>query len=229
MAHEEKHFLGSTLLRDTVIGMSDGLTVPFALAAGLSGAVTSNSIILTAGIAELVAGSISMGLGGYLAGRTDVEHYEGELKREYKEIDDIPEEERREVRDVFEEFGLSDSTRNQLVNEIASQKDKWVQFMMRFELGLSKPDPKQAARSAASVGGSYAMGAMIPLSAYIFTTNPHDGLFYSSILTLLALCIFGYLKNLLTGQNPFRGAMTIMFTGACAAAAAFLVARLVQS
>jgi VIT1/CCC1 family predicted Fe2+/Mn2+ transporter len=227
MRHREQHFRATTFLRDLVIGMSDGLTVPFALAAGLSGAVSSNSLILTAGIAELVAGAISMGFGGYLAGRTDVEHYEGEMKREYTEVEQIPEEERKEVRAVFAQYGFGSETLDRIVEELSRNKDQWVEFMMRFELGMEKPDGEQAVRSAVTIGGAYALGGLIPLSPYFLATGPRAGLVYSSVVTMLALAGFGYAKSRLTGQPPASGALKVVAVGAAAAACAYGIARLV--
>lgn len=227
-SHAEGHFRGSVFLRDVVIGMSDGLTVPFALAAGLSGAVNSNAIILTAGLAEIVAGSISMGLGGYLAGKTETELYEGELKREYQEIEEIPEEEKQEVRVALSHYGLSHNTKELVVNELTKDKHQWVEFMMRFELGLEEPAGGQATKSALSIGGSYAVGGIVPLIPYLLTNHPREGLIYSSITTLCALGIFGYVKSNLTGQPPFGGAVRVVVTGALAAAAAYTIASFVQ-
>ncbi len=224
--HEEKHFSGSQIVRDIVIGMSDGLTVPFALAAGLSGVNLPNSTILTAGMAEIVAGSIAMGLGGYLAGRTEIDHYESELKREYHEVDNFYEKEKQEVREVFQEYGLSHESQNLIVDEMAKDKDKWVNFMMRFELGLEKPDINRARQSALTIGFSYIIGGIVPLSAYfpMFSSKPQDGLFYSCIVTALCLFIFGYFKTKIIGQPPLKGAIKILLIGALAAASAYFVA-----
>jgi VIT1/CCC1 family predicted Fe2+/Mn2+ transporter len=226
--HKENHFKDSILLRDIVIGLSDGLTVPFALAAGLSSAVGSNSLILTAGIAEIVAGSISMGLGGYLAGKTEVEHYQGELKREYREIEEIPEEEKNEVRSALAQYDLAHETKELIVEDLSKNKHNWVNFMMRFELGLEEPDRKQAGRSALAIGGSYAVGGIIPLLAYFLTQNPHDGLIYSTLMTVTALSVFGYAKSQVTGQPPLKGALRVVITGTLAAVAAYFVARLLR-
>ena len=145
--HIEAHFTANDTVRDIVIGMADGLTVPFALAAGLSGAVSATNIIVTAGIAEIAAGSIAMGLGGYLAARGDEEHYQSELRREYEEIETKPEAERAEVKEVLLEFGLTDDQAGLVVDSLSKDPDAWVRFMMRFELGLEQPDPKRAPRS----------------------------------------------------------------------------------
>ncbi|MES2560076.1 MAG: VIT1/CCC1 transporter family protein [Bacteroidota bacterium] len=226
--HEEKHFTGSAIVRDMVIGLSDGLTVPFALAAGLTGAVQSNEIIITAGLAEIVAGSIAMGLGGYLAGKTEIEHYDSELKREYDEVEQFPEREKQEVREVFEEYGLSDHSTEVIVEEMAKDKEKWVHFMMRFELGLEKPDINRARQSALTIGLSYIAGGFVPLSSYFFTDTASSGLFYSCIVTSMCLFLFGYLKSKIIGQPPLAGAIRITAIGALAAASAYYVAHLIS-
>lgn len=225
--NEEKHFTSSDLIRDIVIGMSDGLTVPFALAAGLSGAVSNSSIIITAGVAEIVAGSIAMGLGGYLAGKTDVEHYETELKREYDEVRDVPEKEMQEVRDVLLKYGISMKLQDAIAVELSSDKQKWVDFMMRFELGMEKPDINRASRSALNIGLSYIVGGIVPLIGYFIMKKPTDGLMLSTIITVLFLFIFGYVKTKLTGNKPLLGALKTVLIGVLAAGAAFAIARLI--
>lgn len=224
--HEEKHLESSDFLRDVVIGMSDGLTVPFALAAGLTGAVSSSSIIVIAGMAEIVAGSIAMGLGGYLAGQTEQDHYNSELKREYDEVENVPEMEREEVRDFFRKLGLSEEIQEKVTEEIVSDKKQWVDFMMKFELGLDKPDPKRAAKSAFNIGLSYAVGGIIPLSPYFFISQSREALVYSAAATLLCLFAFGFLKSKMTGVPVFAGALKVMLIGAVAASCAYLVALL---
>ena len=224
----EQHLKSSDFITDMVIGMSDGLTVPFALAAGLSGAVDSAAIVTTAGVAEIVAGSIAMGLGGYLAGQTEQEHYEAELKREYDEVERVPEREKEEIREVFEDYGLSPEAQEIVVEAIAKDKDKWVDFMMRFELGLEKPNPNRARNSALTIGISYVVGGFIPLLPYFYVENPVDGLKYSAGVTILALLVFGYFKSKVTGQNPIIGSLKVTSIGAAAATAAFLVAKLFQ-
>jgi VIT1/CCC1 family predicted Fe2+/Mn2+ transporter len=224
--HTEKHLGSSVFITDIVIGMSDGLTVPFALAAGLSGAVLHNSVIIIAGIAEIVAGSIAMGLGGYLAGQTALEHFQAELKREYDEVEKIPENEKEEVRLVFAQYGLNEQTQTIIVEELAKDKDKWVDFMMKNELGLEKPDINRARNSAATIGLSYIAGGIIPLSAYFFTRTPIQGLVISAILTGICLFLFGFFKSKVTGQPPVKGAFKVMLIGITAAGAAFLVAKL---
>jgi vacuolar iron transporter family protein len=224
-SHIEEHLGSSAFITDIVIGMSDGLTVPFALAAGLSGAVNSNAVVITAGIAEIVAGSIAMGLGGYLAGKTEQEHYQSELSREYDEVENLPEREKSEVRLIFEEYGLNEAAQNIIADELAKDKVKWVDFMMKYELGLEKPDVNRARNSAATIGLSYIIGGLIPLTAYFFTPTPIDGLVISAILTVICLFIFGYFKSKVTGQPPLKGALKVTLIGVIAAAAAFLIAK----
>lgn len=222
----ERHLQSSDFIKDVVIGMADGLTVPFALAAGLSGAVADTSIITTAGIAEIVAGSIAMGLGGYLAGQTEVEHYDAELKREYEEVETVPETEKREVKEVFAAYGLDNYAQDLVVEALSKDKDKWVDFMMKFELGLEKPDINRARNSGLTIGISYIVGGIIPLSPYFFVNNAPIALNYSVVVTLMTLFVFGFFKSKVTGQNPFKGAFKVMFIGALAAGAAFFVAKL---
>jgi vacuolar iron transporter family protein len=223
--HKEEHLRSSEVITDIVIGMSDGLTVPFALAAGLSGAGQSNAVVITAGIAEIVAGSIAMGLGGYLAGKTEQEHYQSELKKEYEEVETIPEKEMDEVKLIFAEYGLSNQTRSLIADELAKDKVKWVDFMMKYELGLTKPDPHRARNSAATIGISYIVGGLIPLSGYFFTHTPSQGLVISALLTVICLFTFGYFKSKMTGQPLFKGAGKVTLIGIAAAVAAFLVAK----
>ncbi|MFI5150689.1 MAG: VIT1/CCC1 transporter family protein [Bacteroidia bacterium] len=229
MDHHEKHFTGSEMVRDIVIGMSDGLTVPFALTAGLSGAVSSNTIVITAGIAEIIAGSIAMGLGGYLAGKTEYDHYFAELKREYDEVEAVPEKEKKEVEEVLEGYGISENIKRSFVNELALDKDKWVSFMMKFELGLEEPGKNRARNSALTIALAYVVGGLIPLSSYFFTSHPLNGLYGSIVITMFALMIFGYFKSKATDQNPVKGALKTTLIGALAAAAAYGIARLVSA
>jgi VIT1/CCC1 family predicted Fe2+/Mn2+ transporter len=226
--HAENHFTGSQIVRDMVIGLSDGLTVPFALAAGLTGAIQSTDIVITAGLAEIVAGSIAMGLGGYLAGKTEIEHYESELKREYEEVERFPEIEKKEVQEIFESYGLSQQSTKLIVDEMAKDKNKWVNFMMRFELGLEEPDINRARQSALTIGVSYILGGLVPLSPYFFSGTTSTGLFYSCLVTTLCLFLFGYLKSKIIGQPPLAGALRITAIGTLAAASAFYVARLIN-
>lgn len=224
MPHIENHLKSSDFLTDMVIGMSDGLTVPFALAAGLSGAVHSNDIVITAGIAEIVAGCIAMGLGGYLAGKTELEHYQSELKREYEEVENVPEKELEEVKEVFAEYGIDEAGQTLLANQLAKDKTKWVNFMMKFELGLEEPHPKRAQNSALTIGIAYFVGGLLPLMAYFFTATPKEGLFVSAIITTICLFVFGYFKSKITGQLPIKGGLKVTAIGLVAAAAAYFVA-----
>ena len=229
MHHNEEHFESPDFVKDIVIGMADGLTVPFALAAGLSGAVDSAGIVITAGLAEIAAGSIAMGLGGYLAGRTELDHYANELKREYFETEAYPEKEKMEVREVLETYGVSESSSKLIAEEMAKDKEKWVNFMMRFELGLEKPDEKRAAKSAFNIGLAYIVGGLVPLSPYFFVKETHQALLVSVAVTLVALFIFGFLKAKAIGQPSWTGAIKTTIIGALAASAAFGIAKLIQA
>jgi VIT1/CCC1 family predicted Fe2+/Mn2+ transporter len=226
MIHTETHLRNSDFITDVVIGMSDGLTVPFALAAGISGAVSDNHIVILAGIAEIIAGAIAMGLGGYLAGKTEMDHYQSELKREKEEVETVPEKEKEEIREIFLNYGFSENSQTILVEELSKDKDKWIDFMMKFELSLEKPDPNRAAKSALTIGLSYMVGGAIPLIPYFFTDTPFNGLKISAIVTLICLFTFGYFKSKATGQPLITGALKVMIIGAVAASAAFLVAKL---
>jgi VIT1/CCC1 family predicted Fe2+/Mn2+ transporter len=226
--HPEQHMVSSEILRDIVIGMSDGLTVPFALAAGLSGVVQSTNLIIIAGLAEIAAGSIAMGLGGYLAGKTEVDHYESELKREYHEVENLPDIERQETKEFFSSLGLSEEMQEKAVEEVSKDKDTWVNLMMKYELGLDKPNPKRARQSALNIGLSYVVGGLIPLSPYFFVSEGINGLQISAVITLVCLFIFGYFKSRMTGVNPWTGALRVMIIGALAAGCAFGIARLIQ-
>jgi VIT1/CCC1 family predicted Fe2+/Mn2+ transporter len=230
--HEEKHFTATAAVRDIVIGMSDGLTVPFALAAGLTSAAAAiakgTGIIVTAGFAEIAAGSIAMGLGGYLAARTDVEHYASELDREYRETVELPEIETEEVAKVFRDYGLTEAQMEPIVKTITADQKKWVDFMMRFELGLEQPDPARAARSAGTIAASYIVGGLIPLAPYILLNRIIPALWVSVGVTLLALFVFGSIKGHYTGVKPWRAGFQTVLVGGLAAAAAFLIARLIS-
>jgi vacuolar iron transporter family protein len=231
--HVERHFTAGETVRDIVIGMSDGLTVPFALAAGLTGAISSAGIIVTAGFAEIAAGSIAMGLGGYLAARSDAEHYAKEREREKREVKEIPEEEMREVAQVFHSYGLTHAESAPVVAALAKHPQKWVDFMMRFELGLERPDPKRALTSALTIALSYVAGGLIPLLPYIVAIYFHrlsvvGALLLSVGVTLLALFVFGFVKGRFTGTRPVRSALQTALIGSLAAGAAFLIARAIS-
>jgi vacuolar iron transporter family protein len=225
--HIEQHFTAGNFVRDVVIGMSDGLTVPFALAAGLSGAVQNTRLIVVGGLAEIAAGSIAMGLGGYLAARGDAEHYEQEREREEREVREIPEEEKAEVNQVFQAYGMTKEESTPVVEALSRRPAAWVDFMMRFELGLEQPDPRRALTSAATIAGAYVAGGMIPLSPYVLLSSASRGLVLSAVVTLAALGIFGYMKGRFTGTHPLRGASQTVVIGGLAAAAAFVLAKLI--
>jgi len=226
--HVEKHFTSGEIVRDVVIGMADGLTVPFALAAGLSGAVSSTSIIVTAGFAEIVAGSIAMGLGGYLAGKSDVEHYDSEYERELYEIDQMLEHEKDEVVEILENYGLTHAESLPIVESLATRPKDFADFMMRFELGLDKPNPKRALQSGGTIGSAYIFGGLIPLLPYILFDEVQRALLWSVVITVIALFIFGYIKGTFTGTTPLKSAIQTCLIGSVAAGTAFLVARLIS-
>ena len=224
--HIEKHFTATETVRDVVIGMADGLTVPFALAAGLSAAVSSTSVIVTAGLAEIAAGAIAMGLGGYLAARTDAQHFDAEAKREEWEIDNKRQFELAEVRDIFADYGLSGAALDNVVTSIASDRKRWIDFMMRFELGLETPDPKRAPISAVTIAVSYLVGGLIPLLPYMLLENLTEALKVSILTTGVALLIFGAVKGHFTGLNRVVSGLQTLLVGGLAAAAAFWLAHL---
>jgi VIT1/CCC1 family predicted Fe2+/Mn2+ transporter len=226
--HVEKHFTSTETVRDVVIGMSDGLTVPFALAAGLSGAVGSTRVVITAGLAEIAAGSIAMGLGGYLAARTDAEHYASEHARERRETIEIPEEETREVEDIFRSYGLPQNEASRAAHALRADRTRWIDFMMRFELGLEKPDPMRARSSALTIALSYIAGGLVPLGPYFFLRGMRQALIGSILITLAALLVFGYIKGRFTVRRPFRSAWQTAVVGSLAAAAAFGIAKLIS-
>jgi len=226
--HIEGHFTGSAVVRDIVIGMSDGLTVPFALAAGLSGAVVSTGIIVTAGLAEIVAGSIAMGLGGYLAAKSEAEHYASEHAREHREVTEKPEVELEEVAEVFQSYGLTKNEIAPVLKALAARPHAWVDFMMRFELGLEKPQEKRTITSALTIGGAYFVGGLIPLGPYMMLSSVEAALWFSVIVTLLALLTFGFVKGRFTGARPLRSALQTALIGGLAASAAFLIAKAIS-
>ena len=226
--HVEHHFTAGDFVRDVVIGMSDGLTVPFALAAGLSGAVASSGLVVTAGLAEVAAGSIAMGLGGYLAARSEAEHYATERRREEREVAEVPEREKEEVRDVFAAYGLLEAEITPIVEALSQRPKAWVDFMMRFELGLEEPDPGRAWKSALTIAGAYVVGGMIPLAPYMLVASASRALQASVGVTLLALVGFGLIKGKFTGSPPLRSAVQTTLIGGLAAAAAYAIARAIS-
>lgn len=225
--HTEAHFTASNFVRDVVIGMSDGLTVPFALAAGLSGALQSTRLVIVGGLAEIAAGSIAMGLGGYLAARGDAEHYEKEREREEREVREIPEQEKAEVAHVFHEYGLTQEQSGTVVEALSHHPKAWVDFMMRFELGLEEPDPSRAVTSAGTIAAAYIVGGLIPLIPYMVQPSVDFGLTLSAIVTLIALGFFGFIRGRYTGLSAIRSALQTAVIGGLAAGAAFLLAKLI--
>jgi VIT1/CCC1 family predicted Fe2+/Mn2+ transporter len=226
--HVEEHFTGSEVIRDIVIGMSDGLTVPFALAAGLSSIANSTTIVITGGLAEIAAGAIAMGLGGYLAAKSDAEHYASERETERREVETIPEKEMGEVKDVLVEYGLGPAQATSVATSLRRRPEAWIDFMMRFELGLEKPDPKRALTSALTIGISYIAGGLIPLAPYMLISHAGSALLYSVGFTLAALFIFGYVKGRFTGAPPLRSGLQTALIGGLAAGAAFGLAKLIS-
>ncbi len=226
--HVEKHFTAGDSVRDVVIGMSDGLTVPFALAAGLTGAIAQSRLIVTAGFAEIAAGSIAMGLGGYLAARGDAEHFAHEKAREEREIIDVPEIEAKEVAEIFQTYGLTEAESASVVSALRRRPADWVSFMMRFELGLEPPALGRAWKSALTIAASYAVGGIIPLSAYLVVPDARAALKISAAVTLVALAVFGAVKGRFSGAPALRSAAQTTLIGSLAAAAAFGIARLIS-
>ncbi len=226
--HSEKHFTATEVVRDIIIGMSDGLTVPFALAAGLSTVVSHNSIIMAAVFAEIAAGSISMGLGGYLASKNEYDHYYSEKQREIDEVNNLPEKEKSEVIEIFEGYGLTKEETTPIINAFEKNHTAWIEFMMRNELKLEEPDKHRAKKSSLTIASAYIIGGIIPLCPYIFTSEPDQALIYSSIFTLIALLIFGYIKAKIIGINPLKGAMRTAGIGGLAATIAYIVAHFIS-
>lgn len=227
--HEELHIKGGRSIGEAILGSADGLTTPFALAAGLSGVVASTGVVFLAGSAEMVAGGIAMGLGGYLSTKSYNDLFTRELVREYKEVGEIPEQERREVRHIFEQKGFVGEDLDRAVRVITEDKDRWVKFMMREELGMQEEDLRPPARSAAIVGGSYMAGAILPLLPYLVAANVLQGLLYSSVMTLIALFAAGVVKGRMSGRAWLPSGLETMGIGALAAGTAYGVAKLLAS
>ena len=226
--HVEHHFTGNATVRDIVLGMADGLTVPFALAAGLSGALVASKIVVAAGIAEITAGAIAMGLGGYLAAQSDAEHYISERAKEEQEVDEKPEVEAREVDEILQSYGLAPHESKTVVDSLRKRREAWIDFMMRFELGLEEPDPRRALQSGATIGASYVAGGLIPLAPYFFMKTASAALPISAAVTLTTLLIFGFIKGRFTGARPVRSAIQTLVIGGIAAAAAYTLAKAVS-
>ena len=224
--HAEKHFLASDTVRDIVIGMADGLTVPFALAAGLSSTLSATHLVVKAGAAEIAAGAIAMGLGGYLAARTDREHYESESAREHRETIEIPDDERAEVAEILREYGVAEAAIGPVVDSVSADRARWVRFMMRFELGLEQPDRSRERRSAFTIALAYVAGGIVPLWPYFVLGS--SALQVSCAVTLVALFVFGAVKGKITGSPPLRAGLQTLLVGGLAAGAAFCLARLMK-
>jgi len=227
--HPEEHFAGSTVVRDLILGMSDGLTTPFALAAGLAGATTTNLLVVIGGFAEIAAGSISMGLGGYLAARSDADTYRAELAREVRETEEMPREERAEVWRIFRGYGLRGQALEQATNAVTAERDAWVRFMMREELGLEEPAPQAALWSALRIGIAYVVAGLIPLAPYLFGIPVHDALLASVVVTGIALVVFGAVKGRYTGLPPLRSGIETLAIGGAAAALAYVIGRFLST
>jgi len=225
---EELHNKNTNLVKDIIIGMSDGLTVPFALTAGLSGVLNTNHLIIVSGLAEITAGCISMGLGGFLAGQSEVEHYDAELKREYSEIESVPLTELKEVEDIFRKIGVSEPLSKQVAIQVSKNKDQWSDLMMKLELNMEKPAKNRATKSAGTIAISYLVGGFIPLFPYIITNDSTTGFKISCMVTIMALIVFGYFKSKMTGQPLLKGTVKVAFTGIVAAGAAFILAKAVS-
>ncbi|KAG1358764.1 vacuolar iron transporter 1.1 [Cocos nucifera] len=227
--HKEKHFTAGDVVRDVIMGVSDGLTVPFALAAGLSGTSAPSYLILTAGLAEVAAGAISMGLGGYLAAKSEADHYVRELKREEEEIVTVPDTEAAEIGEIFSRYGLQPHDYSPVVNSLRKNPQAWLEFMMKFELGLEKPEPRRALQSALTIAMAYMVGGMVPLLPYFFIPTAQKAMLASIGVTLTALIFFGYIKGHLTGNRPLLSAIQTAFIGALASAAAYALAKALQA
>jgi len=225
---EELHNKNTSTVKDIIIGMSDGLTVPFALTAGLSGVLDTNHLIIISGLAEITAGCISMGLGGFLAGQSEVEHYDSELKREYSEIESVPLLELKEVEDIFIEMGVEETLSKQVALQVSKDKNRWVDIMMKLELNIEQPTKNKAVKSATTIALSYLVGGFIPLSPYILLSDNKTAFNLSCMVTILALIVFGYFKSKMTGQPLLKGTIKVAFTGMVAAGAAFLLAKAVS-
>ena len=225
--HIEKHFTAGEVVRDIVIGMADGLTVPFALAAGLSGALASSRLVVVGGLAEVAAGAIAMGLGGYLAAKSDRDHYLHERQREMLEVIEKPEQEKREVEEIFRTYGMNEEDITPILHKFQLDPKAWVDFMMRFELGIEEPNPKRARTSAFTIAISYIIGGLIPLVPYMVTEDVYLALRFSCLLTLIALALFGYVKGKFAGNRPLISAIQTLCIGSLAAGVAFVVARAV--
>ncbi len=228
LPHEEQHFMASDFVADVVLGMADGLTVPFAIAAGLSGAHVASTIVVVGTLSEIAAGAISMGIGGFLSARQDIEHYRAERKREIKETKEVPEQEKKEVSIILQDYGLDEEQAQPIVEKLSKDRDRWVDFMMRFELDLEKPERLGALRSGITIGLGYAFAGFIPLAPYFAIHNVNTALLVSAAITLFAMFVFGYVKARITGTNAWISAFQTLILGALAAGAAYGISRLIR-
>jgi len=226
--HTEEHTHEGVSVRDVILGVSDGLTVPFALAAGLSGAVESNFIVFLAGVAEMLAGGIAMGLGGYLSEKSHAEIYRKELAREQYEVQRVPEQEKREVRDIWKSRGYDGEELEQLVEAIIKDRRRWVDFMMREELGMIEPAVGAALKTSLTIGVSYVAGALVPLFPFILPLTIPQALLMSSATTLTTLFLVGIFKARYTGGLWWRSGLETLLIGAAAAGAAYVLVRLLS-
>ncbi|KAJ3679644.1 hypothetical protein LUZ60_017655 [Juncus effusus] len=227
-SHKESHFTAGEMVRDVIMGVSDGLTVPFALAAGLSGVSAPSSLVLVAGLAEVAAGAVSMGLGGYLAAKSEADHYMREMKREQEEIINVPDTEAAEIGDILSQYGLQPDEYWPVVNALRRNPQAWLDFMMKFELGLEKPDPKRALQSAITIALSYIIGGLFPLSPYFFIPIAQKAMYISIVVTVIALIFFGYIKGKFTGSRPILSAVQTALIGVVASGVAYGMAKAVQ-
>ncbi len=227
--HHEHHFQSTELVRDIVIGMADGLTVPFALAAGLSGALHATHLVVLAGLAEIAAGSIAMGLGGFLAAQGDAQHYASERLREEREIVQRTQDEEEEIYEIFDAYGVDRPAATPVLEALKRNPVAWVDFMMRFELGLEEPKQGRAGRSAITIAASYVVGGMIPLLPYMLMDSDHAALGISVVTTLAALLAFGFAKGRMTGTGAWKSSLQTTAIGGIAAAAAFGLARVLSA
>ena len=226
--HTEHHFRSTELVRDIVIGMSDGLTVPFALAAGLSGAVHASHLVVLAGGAEIAAGSIAMGLGGFLAAQGDAQHYASERVREEREVIERTRDEEEEIFEIFDAYGVDRTAATPVLEALKQNPKAWVDFMMRFELGLEEPERGRATQSAITIAVSYIVGGVIPLLPYILVADSYAALKISVLTTLIALLVFGAVKGRTTGTGALKSSLQTASIGGIAAGVAFGLARLLS-
>lgn len=213
-------------LRDIIIGTSDGLTIPFALAAGLSKVVESNNVIVAAGIIAVAAGSIAMGIGGVSAAHSTRKEFHHDLKKKYETLEEMDHDEKQEVKNFFNQLGLSESLQEHATEELSKDKKNWEEFIKKYEPSLIQPEKGKATRSGINIALSYIIGGFIPLLPYLFIANTSNAFNISVAVTLICLFVSGWMKSRFTGERSFSAAFRMMLTGATAAAAAYIVARI---